>query len=53
LDEFEGGAGAITFLFGETIPLVETAFAVLKLVSTTAFFALKHLYLFLDCHGFS
>jgi len=30
LNEFEGGTSAITLLFGEAVPLVETALAVLE-----------------------
>jgi hypothetical protein len=29
LDQLEGGAGAVAFFFGELVPFVETAFAVL------------------------
>ena len=32
LDEFEGGAGSVSFFFGEFVPLVEAAFAMLDVV---------------------
>ncbi len=31
LDQFEGSSGAVALLFGELVPLIETAFAVLLL----------------------
>jgi hypothetical protein len=43
LDELEGSAGTIAFLFGETIPLVKAAFAMLKLVSTASCFVISRI----------
>lgn len=35
LDQLEGGAGAVTLLLGQFIPLVETAFSMLRIVSAS------------------